>query len=111
MDAKTFSAELVVALNSRPNLFRRVVLETEDLTVEGRAYLSEERFLSFYFNAQTGTTAFALIDRDNRIWGIDRKKRSWHLHPWGRPEEHREIESVTIAEVINLLAQALAAES
>jgi hypothetical protein len=110
MNAQTFSAELLVAFNERPDLFRRVVLQNESPIADGRAYISDDRFLSFYFNERTGTTAFALIDRNERIWGIDRKKRGWHLRPLGKPQEHRDVEPVTIGEIIGLLARVLLAE-
>lgn len=110
MDIQTFSAELLVAINERPDLFRRVVLQNEAPIADGRAYISDDRFLSFYFNERTGTTVFALIDKNERIWGIDRKKRGWHLHPLEKPQEHRDIEPVTIGEIIDLLAQMLLAE-
>ncbi len=110
MDTQTFSVELLAAFNERPDLFRRVVLQNEAPIADGRAYISDDRFLSFYFNERTGITAFKLIDRNERIWGIDRKKRGWHLHPLGKPQEHRDIEPVTIGEIIDLLAQMLLAE-
>lgn len=110
MDTQTFSAELLVAINERPDLFRRVVLQNESPIADGRAYVSDDRFLIFCFNERTGTTAFALIDKNERIWGIDRKKRGWHLHPLEKPQEHRDIEPVTIGEMIDLPAQMLLAE-
>ncbi len=61
-----------------------VALQSEGPIVSGRAYLvwAVDRFLEFYFNEKTGTMAFALIEEQRRIWGIDRDNiRGWHLHP------------------------------
>ncbi len=39
--------------------------------LKGRARLKKNRYLQIYFNELTGTTAFALIEQEKRIWGID----------------------------------------
>jgi len=39
-------------------------------------------------NEVTGTTAFALIQNDGRIFGAD-NTGGWHLHPFGDPEKHQ----------------------
>lgn len=50
---------------------RSVDLHTEAVIVKGRGLLEDSRFLQVYFNERTGTTAFALIEDDPRIWGVD----------------------------------------
>ena len=58
-----------------------------------------------YFNELTGTTAFALIEREKRIWGIDfDKMRGWHLHPLENSEDHRNIDPKNIEEIVRALA-------
>ncbi|MBD3251878.1 hypothetical protein GF380_05525 [Candidatus Uhrbacteria bacterium] len=71
-----------------------VTLRSEGPIVRGRAYLNlgEERFLDFYFNEKTGTMAFALIEKQQRIWGIDKDAiRGWHGHPLEKPDTHVEL--------------------
>ncbi len=111
MDTKAFSSELLSAL-TKTGLFQQVSLSVEGPTVDGRAHISENRFLNYYFNERTGTMAFALIDNEKRIWGIDFDNlRGWHSHPIDKPEEHIAIESLTVAEIVTRLVEALTSQS
>lgn len=47
-------------------------------------------FVDAFFNEQTGTTAFALIQDDVRVFGAD-NTGDWHLHPFDNPERHQEL--------------------
>ncbi len=68
--------------------------------------LKKNRFLQVYFNEVTGTTAFALIEEDKRIWGIDfDNMRGWHLHPLRNLETHCKTDQKTIDEIINELTE------
>jgi hypothetical protein len=107
MDTKEFSTQLLSAL-SAANSFQNVSLSTEGPVVDGRAYVTDERFLNFYYNEETGTLAFALIHEDKRIWGVDQDNlRGWHLHPLNAPHTHIEIEPLTVTEIIAQLADIL----
>ena len=82
-----------------------VDFQTEVFIIKGRAILKNNRFLQVYFNELTGTIAFALIEKDKRIWGIDFDNiRGWHLHPLGNLERHHDINSMTIGEIIKALS-------
>ena len=47
-------------------------------------------FIDIFFNEETGTTAFALIENNKRIFGVD-NTGGWHLHPFKSPDAHQEI--------------------
>ncbi len=65
--------------------------------------------LRFYFNRITGTMAFALIDGQRRIWGIDYdNRRGWHVHPKEDPEDHVGIGPLTVREIVSRLQAVLA---
>jgi hypothetical protein len=49
----------------------KIDFKTEVFVLKGRAILKKNRFLQVYFNELTGTTAFALIEQDKRVWGVD----------------------------------------
>ncbi|MBM4464987.1 MAG: hypothetical protein FJ014_05420 [Chloroflexi bacterium] len=99
MDVKAFADELVRAL-ADTGLFERVSLQTEGPIANGRAHVHEGLFLRFYFNEVTGTIAFALIEKQQRIWGIDYdNRRGWHLHPADNPTEHVEIEPLSVSDI------------
>lgn len=74
MDVSSFVDELLPAL-ADTGFFERVNLQTEGPVASGYAYVHDDLFLRFYFNQLTGTIAFALIDSQRRIWGIDYENR------------------------------------
>jgi replicative DNA helicase len=67
-------------LADRP-FVQSVDVETEAIVVRGRVLLERNRFLQVCFNEETGTTAFALIEDQQRIWGVDYDDlRGGHIH-------------------------------
>lgn len=103
MDVETFLSSLLDALADRP-FVRSVDLDTEAIVIRGRILLEQDRFLQVYFNEETGTTAFALIEGEQRIWGIDYDElRGWHEHPVERPSDHQDIEPMPPADVVEKL--------
>lgn len=102
MDVKEFVDELLVALTAT-ELFESVSLQTEGPIVSGRAYLHGQanQFLRVYFNEITGTMAFALINDQSRIWGVDYdNRRGWHLHPIENPTEHVQIAPSSVFDIV-----------
>jgi hypothetical protein len=106
MDVEAFLSSLLDALANQP-FVRSVDLDTEAVVIKGRVLLDDERFLQVYFNERTGTTAFALIEEEQRIWGMDYDDlRGWHVHPVDNPNQHRDIDPMTPSEVVEALAEA-----
>jgi len=54
-----------------------------------RVFLINFTFVDIYYNQKTGTTTFAQIRRDQRIFGAD-NKNGWHWHPREDPSQHLE---------------------
>lgn len=108
MDVKSFTGGLLQSL-SDTRLFERVTLQTEGATVNGYAYPQDgNHFLRFYFNEVTGTIAFALIENQQRVWGIDYdNRRGWHLHSVEQPADHIPINPLSVSEIIGQLQQTL----
>lgn len=105
MDVETFLSSLLDAL-AECSFVRSVDLDTEALVVKGRVRLEQDRFLQVYFNERTGTTAFALIENEQRIWGVDYDDlRGWHMHPVDHPARHEEVEPMSPHEVVETLAE------
>lgn len=68
----------------------RVVSNSETPRVARiRVFLVNFTFLDIYYNQKTGTTTFAQIRRDQRIFGADNTK-GWHWHPLDDPSKHLE---------------------
>ncbi|RLD07021.1 MAG: hypothetical protein DRI56_07270 [Chloroflexota bacterium] len=107
MDVKEFANEFLTAL-AEIEYFESVSLQTEGPVVSGYTYLKDDVFLRFYFNEVTGTMAFALIEKNQRIWGIDFDNRhNWHLHPVDNPKKHVNIHPITIPKIAELLKKVL----
>lgn len=107
MDVGSFTSELVRALADAES-FESVSLDTDGPVASGRAYAGEQTFLQFYFNEVTGTIAFALVEGEQRIWGIDYdNRRGWHLHPMDRPTDHISVEAMSVREVVARLVDVL----
>ncbi len=105
MDVNQFLQQLLEEL-SQLSFVKNLDLNTEVFVIKGRVFLENNFFLQVYFNAQTETTAFALIKEDKRAWGIDFDSiRGWHLHPVENPDDHLIIETKTIKEIIAHLAK------
>ncbi len=103
MDVSQFLLSLLESL-SKLDFVEKVDVQTEVFILKGRAILKKDRFLQIYFNEHTGTIAFALIENDKRIWGIDYDNmRGWHLHPLENPDTHYSIDNKTIEEIIKTL--------
>ena len=60
------------------------------------------------FVATTGTIAFALIQEQQRIWGLDYdNRRGRHLHPLGTTQRHRPITPQSIGDIMSLFNDTL----
>lgn len=104
MDVATFLSSLLEALAER-SFVEAIDLDTEAVVVRGRVLLEDDRFLQVYFNERTGTTAFALIEDEERVWGIDYDAvRGWHEHPLGHPEQHRDCDPMMPSDAVEALA-------
>jgi len=109
MDVKDFFDELLYALTDT-GLFAQVAFQTEGPIVSGQAYLfrSDKDFLRVYFNETTGTIAFALIEKQQRVWGIDYdNRRGWHVHPVENPADHVGIAPMSVSNIIARLQTVL----
>ncbi|MFH1148088.1 MAG: hypothetical protein V1736_10335 [Pseudomonadota bacterium] len=106
MDLNQFLLSLLHAL-SNLDFVEQVEFQSEVFILKGKAVLGKSRFLQVYFNELTGTTAFALIEKEKRIWGIDFDNlRGWHLHTLGDPRSHQDTGPMTIEEIISSLSEA-----
>ena len=104
MDIDQFLGELLHELSAL-DFVDKVDFHLETILIKGRVFLKRERcFLDVYYNAKTGTTAFALIENDKRRWGIDYDRiRGWHEHLLENPSAHETITTKSISEVIRKL--------
>jgi len=63
------------------------VIDADTLSV--RVYLTiKAAFLDVFYNLATAKTAFALVEGEKRIYGVDNAKLRWHVHPFDDPAQH-----------------------
>jgi len=60
--------------------------------IKARIYISADLFVQVYRNDRFGTTNFAVILSQRRIFGRDERGGKWHRHPSDDPEAHDESE-------------------
>jgi hypothetical protein len=59
------------------------------------------------YSIPLSTTAFDLIEDEQRIWGVDYDDlRGWHVHPADDPDQHRDIDPMTPSEIVEALPDA-----
>jgi len=109
VDVASFIEETLLGLAGIPQFVDSMV-NVEGPVADGFGFVDDALYLHFYFNERTGTTAFALIQSDERAWGIDYdNRRGWHLHPVGAAQRHEPSDPKTIGEIMGLVAVALEA--
>jgi hypothetical protein len=64
-----------------------VVRRLTPTTINLRLTITTGGFVDAFYNEQTGTTAFALIRHDRRVFGAD-NTGGWHVHPFANPAQH-----------------------
>ena len=82
-------ARIVAACTQSPtvNAYALRILDLDVLSL--RVYLVDNSFIEVFYNVTTDKVAFALIVKDQRIYGKDNAKMGWHVHPPGDPNAHR----------------------
>ena len=105
MDINQFLQALLKNLSSL-DFVDKVDFQREVFIIKGRVLLLKSRFLQIYFNEKTDTMAFALIEDERRIWGIDfDRMRNWHLHPLTNPDDHIQTDPMSIDTIISQLSE------
>lgn len=102
---KRFIADLLSVVNSFPWI-KRADPQITGKVAKMRLWLNSE-FIDVYYNAQTGSTSYAYIQGDQRLFGANNMKIGWHLHPFGQQDIHRPILPISIGEFLRLLEDEL----
>ena len=64
------------------------VRERTDSTLSLKMYIRPGLFVHAFIGEMTGSLYFALIEGNQRIFGIDRESDHWHVHPFEAPHKH-----------------------
>ncbi len=105
MTLEEFQHEIFECAFNSPLCDIPVVRRISPTSINIRTALTFGNFVDVFFNEETGTTAFALIEKGDRIFGID-NTGGWHLHPFERPEAHTILgKPMSFAEFLDLIAK------
>jgi hypothetical protein len=63
-------------------------VERTDITLSLRLHIRTTLFVHVFVGENTGSISFALVERDARIFGLDRHRGKWHLHPYRQIDQH-----------------------
>jgi hypothetical protein len=81
-------AQMVFAAVERCNICDSpLIVRLRGPSIKLRIDLFVGGYIEAYYNEETGTTAFALVEDGVRIYGADNTK-GWHSHPFENPTLH-----------------------
>jgi len=92
-------ARHLIDVSAQEKKIKAVSLQILDNTVVKARFSLNHRFIDVFYNNQTGTTAYALIENEKRIFGAD-STGAWHLHPKEKPDSHKKCKPVSFAEFL-----------
>jgi hypothetical protein len=67
------------------------ITERTTNTLSLRLIIRPALFVHAFLSERSGALYFALVQNDERVFGIDRVKGKWHLHPNKLPETHQDL--------------------
>jgi hypothetical protein len=91
--AAVTTGQLLVMLHQvchRSYLVDYVIVQAIDAdTLNVRIHLTRAgAFIKVFYNVTTDRTAFALVENEQRVYGVDNAKMGWHVHPFADPTQH-----------------------
>jgi len=84
MTAEQFQHEIFECALNSPICDIPIVRRITATSVNLRIPLTFGHFVDIFYNEETGTTAYALIEKGKRIFGAD-NTGGWHLHSFENP--------------------------
>ena len=100
MDINKFKIELLSYL-SVFEFVEDIEINQKDTTIRIKVFLKNQIRLNIFYNKHLKVQSFALIENNNRIWGLDNDKRlGWHEHTIANPDFHKKVKNHTIKEII-----------
>lgn len=76
-----------------------IITDRRQITVEARVKILEDVFIEVYYNALTDKKSFALIKKNQRVFGYDNYKY-WHVHPMEDIKAHLPCEEPSIEKIL-----------
>ncbi|PIX38598.1 MAG: hypothetical protein COZ56_20085 [Armatimonadetes bacterium CG_4_8_14_3_um_filter_58_9] len=89
-ESQVFEAAFKSAVCGIPLVRRRM-----PVSISLRVPLTVGGFVEVFYNEATGTTAFAVIENDQRVFGAD-NTGGWHIHPFNSSTDHLPLPGPTV---------------
>jgi len=64
------------------------IVERTDATISLRLHIRQGLFIQVFIGELSDSLYFALIETNQRIFGIYKEAGQWHLHPYENPHKH-----------------------
>ncbi|MCB0255055.1 MAG: hypothetical protein KDI55_15140 [Anaerolineae bacterium] len=91
MTLDEFQRQVFAVAISSPICEIPIVRRTSATSINLRIEITVGGFLDVFYNQQTGTTAYAWVIGERRIFGVD-NTGGWHVHPIEDPAQHDHLE-------------------
>lgn len=105
MTLAEFEREVFAIAMASPICDIPVVWRIRPSSINLRVNITSGGFIDIFYNEQTGTTAFALIRENRRVFGAD-NTGGWHLHPFAQPDQHIPLPGpLSFAEFVTMVEQ------
>ena len=89
----------LIEIASREKRIKTISLNVLDSVVVKARFKLNSKFIDVFYNSQTGTTAYSLIDDGKRVFGAD-NTGGWHVHPKDKPDSHKKCKPVTFEDFL-----------
>lgn len=86
-------AHYALACTKRYPIIKSMAVDIQDnVIVKIRLTISAAKFIDLFYNSDTQTTAYTLIENQKRVFGSD-NTGGWHIHPKNDPESHQPLKA------------------
>jgi len=102
MKLEEFIKEVLESAEEFPWIKRIEKVEKSRVHVKLRLWLNES-FVDVRYNSRTGSTSYAYIEGDKRLFGANNWKIGWHIHPYGEVKKHIPCNPLNIKEFLMML--------
>lgn len=66
-------------------------IEHTDISISLRLHIRPGLFIQLFCGQWSGSLFFALVEDNERVFGMDREREQWHMHPFGDAASHQPV--------------------
>ncbi len=103
---EAFEEQLIHGLEKYLREGNLEIFEKSIMRMKARYHVGVSLFIDVFYAIRTGKTSFAVVQKGERIFGID-NLGSWHCHPFRKPQNHEFIDEPSIEEILSQCKSAI----